>query len=568
MALGIPGAGAHTASGGVKGAGAPSHFVPVRHASGSGYWLLGNDGGVFSFGNAAYRGSMAGTPLAAPTVCMASTKDAGGYWLVGSDGGVFSFGDAGFQGSLAGKPLAAPIVGMAETPDGSGYWLVGSDGGVFSFGDASYFGGMAGKPLAAPIVGMAALPNGSGYWLVGSDGGVFSFGDAFYFGGMAGKPLAAPIVGMAADPDGYGYWLVGSDGGVFSFGAASFKGSMAGTPLAGAVIGISPTTDGGGYWLAGADGGGFSLGDASYKGSMAGKPLAAPVAAIAGLGESGGCLGSAVPADLTPVGGGGPAGEGHWVPDGRLVGSTTAVYTTVMRPYVGGPTAGIAWVDMSRCSLRLYAGPPSQPAGNFIHAGQVAVSDRPRLLSAFNAGFQMADSNGGWYSEGQMPVSLRDGAASLVIRADGRAYVGMWGRDFAMSPEIASVRQNLNLLVDGGQPASNLWVGAWGAVLSGDGPSGDWRSGIGTDRYGNLIYVGGPRLLPGDLAHLLIAAGSIEGMELDINPEWVTFSSYTTSPGQSDPANLTGWNLIGGMYFGPSRFITSTNRDFFAVLAR
>ena len=32
--------------------------------------------------------------LNAPIVGMAATADGGGYWMVGSDGGVFSYGDA------------------------------------------------------------------------------------------------------------------------------------------------------------------------------------------------------------------------------------------------------------------------------------------------------------------------------------------------------------------------------------------------------------------------------------------------------------------------------------------
>ena len=36
-----------------------------------------------------------------------------GYWLVASDGGVFTFGDAEFSGSLGGMPLSAPVVGAA-----------------------------------------------------------------------------------------------------------------------------------------------------------------------------------------------------------------------------------------------------------------------------------------------------------------------------------------------------------------------------------------------------------------------------------------------------------------------
>ena len=84
---------------------------------------------------------------------MASTPDGGGYWLVASDGGIFSFGDAAFLGSTGGMRLNQPIVGMASTPEGSGYWLTASDGGIFSYGDARFFGS-SGLSLA-PIVGMA-----------------------------------------------------------------------------------------------------------------------------------------------------------------------------------------------------------------------------------------------------------------------------------------------------------------------------------------------------------------------------------------------------------------------------
>jgi hypothetical protein len=75
-----------------------------------------------------------------PIVGMAATADGKGYWLVASDGGVFSFGDAAFYGSTGSLVLNKPIVGMAATADGKGYWLVASDGGVFSFGDAKFVG--------------------------------------------------------------------------------------------------------------------------------------------------------------------------------------------------------------------------------------------------------------------------------------------------------------------------------------------------------------------------------------------------------------------------------------------
>ena len=61
------------------------------------------------------------------------TSTGKGYWLVGGDGGVFTFGDAGYFGSVPAvttKKLAAPVVGMASTTDSKGYWLVGADGGI------------------------------------------------------------------------------------------------------------------------------------------------------------------------------------------------------------------------------------------------------------------------------------------------------------------------------------------------------------------------------------------------------------------------------------------------------
>src|SRR5581483_9773229 len=78
--------------------------------------------------------------LTSPVSGMALAPDGAGYWLVGSDGGVMTYGDAGFAGSAGGMHLSAPVVAMAAAPDGAGYWLVGSDGGVMTYGDAGFAG--------------------------------------------------------------------------------------------------------------------------------------------------------------------------------------------------------------------------------------------------------------------------------------------------------------------------------------------------------------------------------------------------------------------------------------------
>ena len=253
----------------------------TRFTYGQGYWEVASDGGVFSFGDARFYGSMGGTHLNAPIVGVASAPGGQGYWEVASDGGVFSFGDARFYGSMGGQHLNAPIVGVATTPSGAGYWQVASDGGLFSFGDARFYGSMGGQHLNAPIVGVASTPDGQGYWEVASDGGVFSFGDARFYGSMGGQHLNAPIVGVAATPDGQGYWEIASDGGVFSFGDARFYGSMGGNHLNAPIVGVATTPSGEGYWEVASDGGVFSFGDARFYGSMGGQHLDAPIVGVA-----------------------------------------------------------------------------------------------------------------------------------------------------------------------------------------------------------------------------------------------------------------------------------------------
>ncbi len=247
--------------------------APVAPA---GYRFVASDGGVFSYGNLPFCGSMGGQPLNKPIVGMAADPDGGGYWLVASDGGIFAFGDASFYGSMGAKPLNKPIVGIGATPDGRGYWLVASDGGIFAFGDANFFGSMGGQTLNEPIVAIASTPDGVGYWEIASDGGIFAFGDANFFGSMGGRPLNEPIVGIAPTSDGQGYFEVASDGGIFAFGDAIFAGSMGGQPLNEPIVAIASTPDGMGYWEVAADGGTFAFG-ARFYGSHGGQPLDQPI---------------------------------------------------------------------------------------------------------------------------------------------------------------------------------------------------------------------------------------------------------------------------------------------------
>jgi hypothetical protein len=211
-------------------------------APASGYWLVATDGGIFSFGDAAFYGSTGAIKLNKPIVGMAPTPSGKGYWMVASDGGIFSFGDAAFYGSTGAIKLNKPIVGMAPTPSGKGYWMVASDGGVFTFGDAAFFG--SGSPSGKAIVAMAPTASGRGYWQAAATGEVLAFGDATELGSAR---VNTPVVGMARTASGNGFWLVAGDGGIFSFGDARFLGSTGDIRLNQPIVGLgvpAPATKG------------------------------------------------------------------------------------------------------------------------------------------------------------------------------------------------------------------------------------------------------------------------------------------------------------------------------------
>jgi hypothetical protein len=258
------------ASFGLDGFAISDWFEVTSQPSGGvgGYWMVAADGGIFSFGDARFYGSMGNVKLNQPVVGMAATSDHAGYWLDASDGGIFSFGDARFYGSMGNVKLNQPVVGMAATPDGGGYWMVAADGGIFSFGDARFYGSMGNVKLNQPVVGMAATPDGGGYWMVAADGGIFSFGDARFYGSMGNVKLNQPVVGMAATPDGGGYWMVAADGGIFSLGDAAFVGSLPGISVRGGAVAVLPTSTGGGYLIVTGDGRGIPFGDAPQFGDV------------------------------------------------------------------------------------------------------------------------------------------------------------------------------------------------------------------------------------------------------------------------------------------------------------
>lgn len=267
-------------------------------------------------------------------------------------------------------------------------------------------------------------------------------------------------------------------------------------------------------------------------------------------------------------------GEGAWKPVGRLVRGIPAVYETFLRPDAVHTSVvdGIAWMDTKLLSATLYSGSYIPGGGPYKYTAPIEPDAARSLVAAFNAGFRMQDANGGYYTQGETVIPLRSGAASFVIYRNGSATVGAWGRDVTMTPDVVAVRQNLKLLVDNGQPVPGLNAydtSTWGNTLGNQVYVS--RSGIGVTREGALVYVGGPLLNITDLANLLVSAGAVRAMELDINTDWVNFATFapTTPTGLASVANGTDLLPLADMAGPPTRyFVTWWARDFITMSAR
>ena len=401
-------------------------------ADGNGYWLAGADGGVFSYGDAKFFGSMAGRPLNKPIVGIVSTADGNGYWLIGADGGVFAFGDAAAPASnpLPSENLNAPVVGAARVGT-TGLELTAADGGVFALGGAPFLGSMAGRPLNKPIVGIVSTADGNGYWLIGADGGVFAFGDA---AAPASNPLPsenlnAPVVG-AARVGTTGLELTAADGGVFALGGAPYLGSMAGHSLAKPVSGIAVKPGSAGYWLTARDGGVFAFGSAGFFGNAVSTSCTVPptsgstivqdaTAIMNGQAESG-WSGGAVPYSW---------GGGHGTSPGPSVG-TCSGYTGSIKPCPASSTIGVDCSGFARWVYSLAYGHDVLGGGNtneeLSRMNKVSVP-APGDLVFYGASVHSTHHVGIYIGNGKMIDALKTGTHveedNVNIMSD---FLGYW----------------------------------------------------------------------------------------------------------------------------------------------
>jgi hypothetical protein len=259
-------------------------------------------------------------------------------------------------------------------------------------------------------------------------------------------------------------------------------------------------------------------------------------------------------------------GEGNW----RTVVSVRgrpAVQVAALRPD-GQHTSfvvGLLRMDPTLVRGELRPG-TTDPGGAWGAPSALTANDMRSVAVAFNGGFRLTDpSHPGYYGQGRTVKPLVDGEASLVLHANGTADVGSWNHEVRMAPDVVSVRQNLVPLVDDGELNQSCATGGtkeWGTTIG--QAAFIHRSGFGVTASGVEVYAAGPALSVCTLGRILQDAGVVRGMELDINPDWVS-GAYFHAQASGAPQCF---KLFPDEKVSPRHYFDSSSRDWFAWFTR
>jgi phosphodiester glycosidase len=256
-------------------------------------------------------------------------------------------------------------------------------------------------------------------------------------------------------------------------------------------------------------------------------------------------------------------GEGIWKPTGPPVEGGPPMLVTTFRTEIEYPRilAYVAWFDHTRTAVAFYPGRYEPPRAAVRGPMMVPYGQRWRLLATFNAGFTYNYGGNGSTENGRINEPLKPGLATLVGRRDGRITIERWRGGPNAGPDVAWTRQSLPPIVWNGKVNPNLDLSIkWGRTLG--NAVRVWRTGVGIDRRGNLLFVAADAQTVVSLAEIFQHIGATRAMQFDINPYWHALITYTHTDGlvpklvEPQP-NHTAF-----------RYLVRDDRDFFAVYRR
>ena len=256
-------------------------------------------------------------------------------------------------------------------------------------------------------------------------------------------------------------------------------------------------------------------------------------------------------------------GEGVWRPAAAHAGPEPPVLLSTFRSDPEYPrfVAGVAWIDSNRTHLAYLPGLAEPPGISHRGPAEVPMAKRHRLVATFNGGFPLETSNAGLVYRGHTVAAMVNGIATLVEYRDGRVDIVRWDHGTSAGPNVWFAKQNLPPIVYEGRLNPNLSDGPeWGETVN--NAVRVWRSGLGIDAHGNLIYAVADYQTVGSLAEILKRAGAVRALELDINEDWVSFITYR-HPGAGQPSQL-----MPDILRPPERYLVPDERDFFALYTK
>ncbi|HET7054286.1 MAG TPA: phosphodiester glycosidase family protein [Solirubrobacterales bacterium] len=269
------------------------------------------------------------------------------------------------------------------------------------------------------------------------------------------------------------------------------------------------------------------------------------------------------PPDVEPLIHPALAGEGVWKKAGAGVGGRPPVLLTTFRSDPEYPqfVAGVAWIDHTRTKLEYVPGLSEPPGIENRGNGEVPPALRRMLVATFNGGFPLETSNAGLIYRGEVIEPMVNGIATIVGYKDGSMDIVRWSYGPGAPADVSFAKQNLPPIIDEGKLNPNLSDGPeWGETVN--NATRVWRSGVGVDGHGNLLYAAANYQTVESLAKVLKQAGAVRALELDINEDWTSFISYRR-PGGLEPSNL-----LPEMFRSTERYLVPDERDFFALYLR
>jgi hypothetical protein len=250
-----------------------------------------------------------------------------------------------------------------------------------------------------------------------------------------------------------------------------------------------------------------------------------------------------------------------WRPVDTWAPKPVPAYLTSFVPFAGAPAIVVnaGWFRTADTDLALYLGYEG-PGTTTLPRGPEAVptSGLSRLLATFNSGFYEKDGAAGFYVNHTLYYPMIRGLATVVRYTNGTVDVAPWTGGARPGANVEMARQNLKMLVYSSRATGLSAVNVdWGLTLH--GVAAVWRSALGIDARGNLIYAAAPDVTSAQLARIMVDLHCVRAMQLDINPEWPILVTYGASGARLPTLDVANPNQVA------TRFLSVTTKDFFAV---